>query len=790
MAFAWALDVRPAPQLAPTRLGCRVWPRAVFGLMLCAAPCVPVLAQDPATGPALPGSQASSVPPQGSAADTWANLVALADIAIAAQRYAAAAALLERAITIRPDSSLRLRLAEVQIRLGDGRAALATLEALGGDRSVDRASRIEALTRLGYLAADREQTSRAARAFEQAFVSGGRTDPALLDAAVTTLSEAGQPEQAIRVLQEALRVPGADPHLIEQARGSLVDLLVGSGRSAEAIAVLQAWIGSGSAPTEANRRLGRMLQEQNRCDEAIPVLERVLNKTDDAALRVNLALCLQQRSPELALAQLDRALAKPSSLNEETRFTANATRGYLLAGLGRHAAAAEAWDRALALRHQPSLVLARARSLQLAGDDRAARQLLASLAVGSLSPSERALYFDVIADLDAAASKPTGSIEALKAAIAQADTADRRQRLGQLQAEVGDATGAGNNLRRAVELDPGSAQRRLALAYFYRSAGRDQDAVPEFEMALRLDPSLTPAYADLGYAQKAIARNDAAARSFRAAIDRIPAAEPDPKEQSLGDRRRLYSLRREVAQLETAVSASAYYVRAPDVDSPSDSANPVNDQFPASGAGVDLAYTPPKVGFRNGRTLQAFGRVFWTAEDGPLPESSTVQAGIGLRYKPLRSQNLVLSGERLIAIGSDARNDWLLRAGYSFTDSTDLEPGANPASYTSIYADAAIIPTSDLPVFLVGEALQGISFGTALPAVAIPHLVAAANYVNDAGDASSGLYLGLGVRLRGWPAETRYVAGRVAVTLDLQYRQEVVGNREDSGVLFRIVAGF
>ena len=270
---------------------------------------------------------------------------------------------------------------------------------------------------------------------------------------------------------------------------------------------------------------------------------------------------------------------------------------------------------------------------------------------------------------------------------------------------------------------------------------------------------------------------------------RYPEAAPQAA-PPLERERQLYGWRREVAQLESTVTGSAYYVHAPDVSSPSDSANPVGDQFPASGAGAELAYRPPKIGFRDGRTLQLFGRVFWTAEDGPAPEGDTVQAGLGVRYKPFASQNLVLSGERLVAIGSDARNDWLLRAGYSFGSSADLEPGRDRANYTSLYADAAVIPTSELPLFLTGELIQGISFNALPQTAVIPHLLAAGNLVDDEGGNSSGLYVGLGLRLKAWPLETKYQAGRVALTMDVQYRQQVVGNRDDSGVVVRLVAGF
>ena len=748
-----------------------------------------ILAVTTALAQATPPAQ----PPAAVSGDeAWQSLVELADLAISAGRYEEATRILERAIAIRSTPSLRLKLAELQAQLGEKEAAMATLDALGRDRATDGATRVEALTRLGNLATQQHQAKRAARAFEAAFVTSGRANPELLRALVTSLDQAGQEDRAIGVLRDTVRSRRTTgPELLAQAREGLVARLIAADRRTEAIEVLQGWAATGRAPASALKQLGILLQQEKRCAEAVPILTQAVGGEGDAEMRIYLAICLQQlHRPDQAIEQLRTALASPTALEPQMRYTAYATLGYLYAQTGRPADAARAWSAALELQPSATLTLERARALRLAEDLPGARAALTTLNPERLMPSERALYYDELAALETTAGSSAGTIAALEAGMAMGETAERRGQLGTLQAEAGDKAAAEANLRRAAELEPDNPQRHLALAYLYRAQGRDAEAVPEFDTALRLDPAPAQVHADLGYALVSTAENDQAALSFREAIDRASAEAAPQAAPPLERERQLYGWRREVAQLESTVTGSAYYVHAPDVSSPSDSANPVGDQFPASGAGAELAYRPPKIGFRDGRTLQLFGRVFWTAEDGPAPEGDTVQAGLGVRYKPFASQNLVLSGERLVAIGSDARNDWLLRAGYSFSSSADLEPGRDRANYTSLYADAAVIPTSELPLFLTGELIQGISFNALPQTAVIPHLLAAGNLVDDEGGNSSGLYVGLGLRLKAWPLETKYQAGRIALTMDVQYRQQVVGNRDDSGVVVRLVAGF
>ena len=128
-------------------------------------------------------------------------LMALAEMLIETEDYADAHATLSSVLAIKPDPALRLRLAEVEIRMGDESVAAASLERLADLQPPGDSVRVEALTRLGYLAARAGQPQRAAKAMEAAFKEGGSANLALLRAAVNELVKANDLDRALSLIQ-------------------------------------------------------------------------------------------------------------------------------------------------------------------------------------------------------------------------------------------------------------------------------------------------------------------------------------------------------------------------------------------------------------------------------------------------------------------------------------------------------------------------------------------------------------------------------------------------------------
>ena len=212
-----------------------------------------------------------------------------------------------------------------------------------------------------------------------------------------------------------------------------------------------------------------------------------------------------------------------------------------------------------------------------------------------------------------------------------------------------------------------------------------------------------------------------------------------------------------------------------------------------SQGGVELAWTPPQIGFRDGKRLQLFGRLAWGHSDNFALKEESAQAGIGVRYKPWRDHNLVFAAERLAAVGKAARNDWMLRASYSWDTGYDLQPEASSWRYGTLYLDAAVIDPADPDVLLAAEGRYGRSFlisgGAYGPAwVTTPHVVVAGNVQKDAFHATTLLESGPGLSVKLFFADASEAAHGGTLEFLVQYRLKVGGDSAGgSGVVATMV---
>ena len=85
-----------------------------------------------------------------------------------------------------------------------------------------------------------------------------------------------------------------------------------------------------------------------------------------------------------------------------------------------------------------------------------------------------------------------------------------------------DWVGAENDLKRAVELNPGSDFARASYAYFLSAVGRFDDAIEQAKIAKELDPLSPSAFHLVAYSLMGKREYDRAATEFRAALDLNP----------------------------------------------------------------------------------------------------------------------------------------------------------------------------------------------------------------------------------------------------------------------------
>ena len=145
-----------------------------------------------------------------------------------------------------------------------------------------------------------------------------------------------------------------------------------------------------------------------------------------------------------------------------------------------------------------------------------------------------------------------------------------------------------------------------------------------------------------------------------------------------------------------------------------------------------------------------------------------MQAGIGVRYKPLRTQNVFLSVERLIAVGDRAQNDWLLRALYSWEHHPGGLADRSAWNYATVFADAGYFAERSVWAFY-GEAREGVTWRPFSRLLVTPHVVVDARYEDSRGPTDSFVEGGGGLSLRYLFNESPYEGYRSSAELLIQY---------------------
>ncbi|MBK1638046.1 hypothetical protein CKO24_03155 [Rhodothalassium salexigens DSM 2132] len=323
------------------------------------------------------------------------------------------------------------------------------------------------------------------------------------------------------------------------------------------------------------------------------------------------------------------------------------------------------------------------------------------------------------------------------------------------------------------------ALARLAadLGFALDRLGRRGEAAVWFARAQDGRPSALMARAE-GYALKAAGGAEArAAAAFRRAI-RLERARAD------AEPRRLERLRREVRDLDRVVGLSASVLLRGE-----------------PGAGVTLA-GPTLVNSQGavradvwlkrwvGVDLRPFARALWAVEDGGVA-GETVQAGVGVRWRPLAATNLVVGVERLVAVGDAARDDWLLGIDWSAGRGYERPPLASRWGYWSVLGQAALIDPAAADWLVSGDARAGHAWGLgqrwALRAGVALNTLAQHGF----GDTLSLVEAGPGLALVWRAPGTAERAGSGRVRLELRWRQKFAGRTANrSGLTLTLSAGF
>jgi tetratricopeptide (TPR) repeat protein len=344
-----------------------------------------------------------------------------------------------------------------------------------------------------------------------------------------------------------------------------------------------------------------------------------------------------------------------------------------------------------------------------------------------------------------------------------------------LLADLGRAREA-RNLLAAAPADAATPQGRLDLAYLSTRIGDDEAGRQAFAQADAAGGLPPGSLLDAGYAAMRSKHDEEAVAYFKRAVDAANGLQLRMEPQMLYDTRRtIADVSRKWGVLASVTMRNGAGV-APGFGAVGGSPGERTTQ-----AGVEAYYRP--WGFRNGEFVELFARGFETLDThGPgSTGGKTFQGGVGVRWKPLTTQNLVLSMSR--TFGPRVNDDWLAQIGYSWDYGTDLRVDVPSWWTTRFYAEVGRYLENEINYGIVsGMAGRSYVVGADGKTVLFPHLFAGLEYTSNDEVAKTSSGIGPGVSVRRWFRDDVYNAPRSYFDLTLQYRARLSGDDRMKGL--------
>lgn len=383
----------------------------------------------------------------------------------------------------------------------------------------------------------------------------------------------------------------------------------------------------------------------------------------------------------------------------------------------------------------------------------------------------------------------------LEKAIALHPEARYYQRLAELQTRAGDLPQALVSLQQAAALAPDDAKIAASLGYAYLQAGQRSKAVEQFERAQRLDPNNAALTKQMLYVYQQMGDSaDAQAYAAKAIDQMSPATQGPDAGGDADDEQELYNLRRLHEDLGRtwrfnadmslgSTESSAANTAAPGVSYRSYLQLEAQYRFDPSLTGGDI------------NTLAAYARTFaGSGVTGAFWPVNEPMLGVGLHWKPLQSQNIVLTVEQQTPLSNnrETHNDTMLRASGSWAFSPRFSDDwhVNGSSWITqnFYVDVARYLRAEETVLTLDYRLgweRKLIEGQAIePYVHLQYT--GIQHDHDQAYESDGR-MGLGVQWNYWFGETHYDAYPHRLTVALEGQHAFTSYLRETNVVFLIV---
>ena len=697
--------------------------------------------------------------------------LAIAEIDLQTGRYTTALQSVDESLAIQETArGLQVR-ASVREKIGDSRKAIADYERLSAMGSGDPAERAKALLSLANLEFGLGLYPSAAGHYMEALGPDPSGEPDTLAQAAESLGMAGNMEKAIEVNRRIFSLPGASAAQKGTAYRRLGFIYLQQKRPDLAEQSLRSAIELGDRDSRTYQGLGLLLFDSKRYAEARDCFSSALEREKSPQSVLYLARAyVALGKPGVAIYYLEGTLRKPDRLSASEQEDFNRELGYLYASEYEYAKAAETWRQSPDLVRTPEVALAMARMQRLLQNYDESLRILANIDAGALPPTLKGERLEELALVAFGRNQDQEAIKFMKLALEVQSTPSRLYMLGLAYQRGRKPEEAVPVLRQAAAQEPLNDTYALALGYALERAGNRQEAIRTLESVAARSPEYLNVVRDLGYLYRKEPDNAQAVAWFRKAIDEAPLYPQRTEEEILAVQRDVYRMRNEIRSINNRYDLAAYLTYRS--NGAVGTASVLGGGVLQSQGGVEFGYQPPKLGFRSGRIFQVTGRLLWNVEPGSLRfAGDSLQAGLGVRYKPLESQNFFLSGERIFKVGDATSGGWLGRGMYSWSTGQDLMPGRKVRNYSLVYGDGGYFTPNGGMMALYSELHQGASFRLGSNVLLKPHAVLDGRYQNHNMPQGTYVEAGGGVSMQFFFAGTRYETERVGFEFVFHYKR-------------------
>ncbi|HBA88879.1 MAG TPA: hypothetical protein DCZ75_13125 [Geobacter sp.] len=675
------------------------------------------------------------------------------------------------------NADISLRLGVLMNKAGETDEALRNLDLALASPSLSGAARRVALREKGLLLEKSGRPQEAAREYEKAMSAGDHSAGLRLILA-NLYQQTGKGAQAMAYWKEVIKRPDATRQEKCSAEDGLAMALFQQGSGHEALGHFSEALALCGESPQRRYYSGLAHYRDKNWEKALEQFQRALAQKKDAATLVGIALCQKELGrPGAAIHFLNLALKEPDATKQEQLKQIYDTLGYLYAEEHAYDKAAEAFERSLAQGPDATITMKLAWILNLAGHTDRSWEELNKIDAGALI-AKQPEYNDLKANLLQKFGRTGEALALMETTQKLQPAAARSYAMGVLYQSMGEPKQAIEKFRQAYEKEPQQDEYALSLGYAYLADKRLPEAIRIFEQVEGRKADPVKLREELGYLLARTGENEQAVRWFKKALDGLEALpQGHPAERELRERD-VHRIRGEIGKLTDNLGLSLYAsYRAGRGPSQLLSTGETLGGGLSGQVGVEGRYRPPAIGFLDDRIFEVFGRVFGNlAPDSLDYTSSSTQAGIGARYKFLKTENLWISGEKLFKIGKDGLNDWLFRLLYSRGSGFEPLPWERSQDYYLVYAELdGYLPSDTAAAY--AEVRKGRAYTLGSQYLLAPHLLLDGRWQTPSEVGGNYVEGGGGVSLKYFFNSGRYHNFRSSTDFSLTYKHGRVFNQ-------------